>query len=112
MASRSAAMGLASFTGGLLPTVNRSAMRFSMKEKVTASIRPRDTSRRLLICTRRCAGVIAGSGSAASILSGTAGDAVEAVDARDLLHQVRLAFHIGAPGRDVGLDLAVLLRRA
>ncbi len=73
MTSRSAAIGLARATGIRLPAVKRPAIRPSMKEKVTASMRPRAARARFTIVTRRCAGVMAASGSAVSSAIGTDG---------------------------------------
>ena len=107
MSERSAAIGLAS-ASSLLPPPNNSAAGFVMNDQVTASTMPRAASARLARRVRSWIGVSTGLRGVLAALERRHRHLVDADDAHDLLDDVGLALHVGAPGRDRDLhDRAV-----
>ena len=103
MSERSAAIGLASTSSGL-PPPNSSACGLEMNDQVTASTRPRAASARLALRVRICSGVSTGLRGEFAAIERRHRHAVDADDAHDLLDDVGLAVHVGAPGRHRDVD--------
>ena len=98
MSERSDAIGLASASSAW-PPPNNSACGLEMNDQVTASTMPRAASARLARRVRSWIVVRTGLRGVVAALERRHRHLVDADDAHDLLDDVGLAVHIGAPGR-------------
>ena len=98
MSDRSEAIGLASASSAC-PPPNSSACGLEMNDHVTASTMPRAASARLARRVRSWIVVRTGLRGVVATLERRHRHLVDADDAHDLLDDVGLAVHVGAPGR-------------
>ena len=96
MSDISDAIGLASASSGC-PPPNNSAAGFAMNDHVTASTMPRAASARLARRVRDWIGVRIGLRGVVAAIERRHRHLVDADDAHDLLDDVGLAVHVGAP---------------
>jgi len=90
-------IGLASFNSGWPPPKSL-ACASGMNDQVTASLKPREASARLAASMRFCSVLRTGRAIGYWALHGSERNIIEADNAADLFHQVRLATNVRAPG--------------